>query len=348
MSVMTVLGPVQASELGIVTPHEHIFIDMSVFFSEPDSISRKIVAHGPVTIDKLGLLRKDCFAVLDNVQLMDYETQKNEIMYFKYAGGRTVVDASNHGLGRDPELLRKIAVDTGLNVITGSGYYVAAAQDKKTLDLTVEEMEADIVKDLTVGIGHTNIRAGYIGEIGLNWDMPEFEVRSLHAACRAQVKTNAPLMIHVNPWCTRGLDGMKIVEEYGIPGSKVVVCHSDVENNEAYILALLEKGVYVEFDNFGKENNTDPWDICEGNGRFVTDWERVRLVKKLIDMGYGRQLLFSCDICLKMLLHAYGGWGYDHVIEHILPMCREIGITDEQIDDIMIHNPARWLDYDCR
>mgnify|MGYP000225402409 CR=1 FL=1 len=147
MACMTVLGEVDIKKLGIVTPHEHIFIDMSVFFSEPEEISSKLIAHAPVTIDKLGILKRNNFAMLDNVQMMDYETQKKEIMEFKYAGGRTVVDASNHGLGRDPTLLKRIAIDTGLNIICGCGYYVASAQDDQTLQLTVEEMEADIVRE---------------------------------------------------------------------------------------------------------------------------------------------------------------------------------------------------------
>lgn len=345
MACMTVLGKVDAKELGIVTPHEHIFIDMSVFFTEPEEIGAKLVAHAPVTIDKLGILKRNNFAILDNVQMMDYETQRKEIMEFKYAGGRTVVDASNHGLGRDPEMLKRIAIDTGLNVIIGCGYYVASAQNAQTLQLTVEEMEKDIIRDLTVGIGHSGIKAGFIGEIGINWDMPDFEVRSLIAACRAQKRTNAPLMIHVNPWCTRGLNALDIVEKEGVNPSRVVVCHSDVQNNEEYIFSMLERGVYVEFDNFGKENNTDPWDIGPGNGRFVSDWDRVRLIKKIVECGYAKQLLFSCDICLKTLLHAYGGWGYDHVLTHILPMLREIEMSEETIHQILVENPARWLDF---
>lgn len=345
MACMTVLGEVDIKELGIVTPHEHIFIDMSVFFSEPEEISSKLIAHAPVTIDKLGILKRNNFAMLDNVQMMDYETQKKEIMEFKYAGGRTVVDASNHGLGRDPTLLKRIAIDTGLNIICGCGYYVASAQDDQTLQLTVEEMEADIVRDLTVGIGHTDIKAGIIGEIGINWDMPDFEVRSLTAACRAQKRTGAPLMIHVNPWCTRGLDALEIIKEHQIDPKRVVICHSDVQNNENYIFSLLDSGVYVEFDNFGKENNTDPWDIGPGNGRFVSDWERVRLVKKIVERGYAGQLLFSCDICLKTLLHTYGGWGYDHVLTHILPMLREVQVSEETIHRVLVENPTRWLDF---
>ena len=152
-------------------------------------------------------------------------------------------------------------------------------------------------------------------------------------------------MIHINPWSTQGRQAMEIVKEHEIDPKKVVICHVDVENREDYIFELLEMGVYIEFDNFGKENDCEPWEVRPGNGPFVTDRERVALIKKIIDRGYVKQLLFSTDICLKSLLHSYGGWGYDHVITNILPVLRYMGVTQEQIDEIMIHNPARWLDF---
>ena len=345
MSVMTVNGTIDAKELGIVNPHEHIYIDMGVFFVEPDEIGQKNIAYSPVTIENLGVLKRNPFAVLDNVQMMDEATQIDELMYFKYAGGRTVVDATNVGLGRDPVLLRRAAAKTGLNVIAGAGFYVEGAQSNETLEMSVQNMEEQIVREIEVGIGHTDIKAGIIGEIGISHIMYPFEKKSLIAACRAQKKTGAPLMIHINPWSTQGLDAMKIVDEHSIAHEKIVICHSDVENREDYIFELLDKGVYIEFDNFGKEMATDRWDCRPGSGRFVTDWERVWLVKKIIDRGYVKQLFFSCDVCLKTLLHAYGGWGYDHIQMHIIPMLDEIGVTKEQIDEILIRNPARWLDF---
>jgi phosphotriesterase-related protein len=343
MSVMTVQGKINVNDLGVVTPHEHIFIDMSVFFVEPVEASLKAMAHEPVTIEKLGVLKRNPFALLDNVQMLDKKTQIDELMQFKYAGGRTVVDATTIGLARDPELLREVAVRTGLNIIVGAGFYVAGAQRPETLEFSAEQMEEQIVHEIDIEIGHSGIRAGIIGEIGVSHIMYPFEKKSLTAACRAQVRTGAPLMIHINPWSTQGLEAMSIVHGYGVAPGKVVICHSDVENRADYIFTLLDKGIYIEFDNFGKEMATDFWDVKPGSGRFVTDWERVRLLKQIIDKGYGSQILFSCDVCLKTLLHAYGGWGYDHVITHILPMLKETGVTQHQIDDIMIYNPAKWL-----
>lgn len=345
MSCMTVLGKMDVAQLGVVTPHEHIFIDMSVFFSEPDEVQAKKLSKEMVTIEKLGVLKRNPFAVLDNLQMMDEKTQTEEIKCFKHAGGRTVVDVTTVGIGRDAELLRKVAIETGLNVIAGAGFYVRDSQRSDVLELSVEEMEEQIVREVEVGIGHSGVRAGVIGEIGVSHILYPFEERSLRAACRAQVRTNAPLMVHINPWSQQGLKAMKIIEEHKITPGKIVICHSDVENREDYIFQLLDKGVFLEFDNFGKEMNTDKWDCKPGSGRFSTDWERVHLLKKMIDRGYARQILLSCDICLKTLLHAYGGWGYDHVLTHIVPMMEEVNVTKDQIEEILIHNPARWLDF---
>ena len=344
MAVMTVLGKKEASELGICAPHEHIFIDMSVFFTPHKEIDMNNIAYNPVSMESLGILKRNPFAVLDNVQMMDEVTQTEEVLAFKSAGGKTIVDASTVGLGRDPELLARISARTGLNIIAGAGFYVKDAQNSRTLEMSVEEIENQIVREIEVEIGHSGIRAGFIGEIGVSHVMYPFEKTSLTGACRAQVRTGAPLMVHINPWSTQGIEAMKIINEHGVRPEKTVICHSDVENREDYIFKLLDMGVYVEFDNWGKEMFTDRWDVKPGSGRFVTDWERAILVKKIVDRGYEDQMLLSTDLCLKSLLHKYGGWGYDHILKHIVPMLDEVGVTKKQIDKMLIENPARWLD----
>ena len=342
--VTTVLGAIDAGSLGVTTPHEHIFINMEVFFAPPQEIGLRQTAFEPVTIDKLGILKRNPFALKDNVVMLDFQTQCDEMMHFRIAGGQTVVDATTVGLGRDPWLLREMAVKTGLNIIAGAGFYVDGSLSEETKSLNVDQITGIIVDELTKGIGYTDIKAGIIGEIGVSHEMTAFERKSLTAACRAQKETGAPLMIHINPWSTQGINAMDIVKTEKVACEKVVICHIDVENNRDYIYRLLEMGVYVEFDNFGKEMFTDRWNCKPGSGRFVTDWERVLLVKELIDKGFEKQILLSTDICLKSLLHAYGGWGYDHVLTHIVPMLDEVGVTPSQIETMLKDNPARWLD----
>ena len=107
--------------------------------------------------------------------------------------------------------------------------------------------------------------------------------------------------------------------------------------------ALLRKGVYVEFDNFGKEYYIRREVRNSGYGLFVHDTQRVTSLKKLIDDGFLHQVLLSCDLCLKNLMHTYGGWGYDHVLTNIVPMMEDEGITTEQIQTMLVKNPADWL-----
>ena len=110
-----------------------------------------------------------------------------------------------------------------------------------------------------------------------------------------------------------------------------------------YVLAMLKQGVYVEFDNFGKEYFVEKEARHDGYGCFVTDVERVLFLKKLIEMGYVDQILVSCDVCLKTCLRTYGAWGYDHVLVNVVPMMKEFGIRDEDIDTILRKNPADFL-----
>ena len=73
------------------------------------------------------------------------------------------------------------------------------------------------------------------------------------------------------------------------------------------------------------------------------DTDRVKLLKKMIDDGYLAQILLSCDVCLKNLLHKYGGWGYDHLLTNVVPMMEDEGITSEQINTMLVENPKAWL-----
>ena len=95
-----------------------------------------------------------------------------------------------------------------------------------------------------------------------------------------------------------------------------------------------------------KNNDRTLWFKNAGYGLFVTDTERVKLIKLLIDKGYLNQILLSCDVCLKTCTRTYGGYGYDHLLTNIIPMMEDEGITQEQIDTMLKNNPQNWLDND--
>src|SRR5262249_36608269 len=125
--VQTVLGAVAPDAIGITLPHEHLLIDFKVMFAEPAAASDKGRAWEPVTMANLGWVRQHFNANLDNLRLTDEQVAIDEIRLFQRAGGVTVVDPTPVTLARDPLALARIARVTGLNVVMGSGYYVAAS-----------------------------------------------------------------------------------------------------------------------------------------------------------------------------------------------------------------------------
>ena len=343
MKINTVLGQIDSEELGVTTTHEHVMLDLTAFYQELPVEGIKNPAKQKVKMWNLGILNRDCYAFKDNLRLNNERVQTREIAMFKKAGGNTVVDASLPGIGRDAKALKRIAKKTGLNIIMGTGFYVGETHPKE-LDSMTDEQVADImIKELTVGVDNTDIKAGYIGEIGISEIFDDKERKILRAAAIAQKETGVAINVHINPWTVNGIEACDILLNAGVKPDRICISHIDVENRIDYIYQMLNKGVYVEFDNFGKEYYIKREVRNSGYGLFVHDTERVALIKKMIDDGFINQILLSCDVCLKILLHKYGGWGYDHLLTNIVPMMEDEGITQEQIKVMLIDNPKNWL-----
>ena len=71
------------------------------------------------------------------------------------------------------------------------------------------------------------------------------------------------------------------------------------------------------------------------------DIERVRAIASLIKLRLGKQIVLSQDICFKTSLLKYGGFGYAHILRDMLAFMRKEGISQEEIDDMLMGNPAR-------
>ncbi len=117
----TVLGVVDADELGITLTHEHLLVNMTVYFREPEEAGNKRLAHMPVSVENLSWLQHHVFGNPDNMRILDESLAIEEAVHFKIEGGSTIVEVSSRGLGRDPLGLARISRATGLNIIMGSG-----------------------------------------------------------------------------------------------------------------------------------------------------------------------------------------------------------------------------------
>jgi len=187
--VMTVLGPVEPDTLGVTLTHEHLLIDLRVWCEEPEDEAQKAFVHAPVEMATLGAIRREPFGNLDNCVLDDTALAIEELRRFKTAGGGSVVDCTNNGLGRTPLALAEIAQATGINIVMGSGYYIGRSHPYDMIDRSVEMIADEIESDLMQGVADTGVRSGLIGEIGTSFKVRENEQKVLRAAARAQRRT---------------------------------------------------------------------------------------------------------------------------------------------------------------
>lgn len=317
-AVETVLGQVQASELGITLPHEHLFIN---------------------------LMRERRGDGLINDEVLVAE----EVSVFRGQGGRTIVDLSSHDLtvgstlgsrgatatqSRTPENVESIvrlSGASGLHVVLGTGHYRDPFLDHTYFDThSVDEIAAGIVRDLTEAIPGTDVRAGVIGEIGSDkWFISAREERSFRAAARASVRTNAGLYTHAARWPV-GLVQLDLLAEESVAPDRVAVGHVDTVPEPGYALALARRGVYVGIDTMFDES---PRAIAV----------RVDLVLRLVNAGFSNRVLLSQDVCVSSQLRAGGGPGFGLVHGTFKTAVLAAGLDEELFRSITTVNPARFL-----
>lgn len=342
----TVLGPIDADSLGITLVHEHLFMDLSMNFMEPVNPDEKKLAYEPVQISNLYWVKQHPFNNLDNLSLQDEQQTIKEAMFFKAAGGgNTIVEVTpKGGLGRNPQGLARVARETGLNVIMGTGYYIEALHPPELAGMTDMEITEGFIEELTIGIGDTGICAGIIGEIGCSNPIGEVEKKVLRCCAAAQRKTGAPIYLHPSPGNDLVLENVRILDEAGADLGRVIVGHIDIQEFETTTChKLMNMGCYIGFDSFGLEGFMQLPD----NGSYIepNDMKRMNRIINFINDGYLEHILLSQDVGTKERLIAYGGFGYGHVLRDIVPIMRIKGLSEKQIDTLLIENPKRILPF---
>lgn len=300
--VMTVHGLIPADSMGITLPHEHLLI----------------VHKG------------------DSRDLTDEANAISELNYFKAAGGSTLTELTNIGIGRDPEGIKRISTATGINVIMGSGFYKDAWIPASIKSKSIEELTDIIVSDIRDGIN--GIHAGIIGEIGISRPITQFEEKVLIATALAQKATGAAINFHFDRDgdVTERHHVLDVMESEGIDLSRIYISHNtpyvDRVNN---FVTYASRGCYVEFDMLGMEILFP----------FPGNLDLPGTIKALIDRGYLERILISQDVCFTGLYVKNGGYGYAHILNNLVPQLKARGITNEQIHTIMVENPKRILSF---
>jgi phosphotriesterase-related protein len=335
--VQTVLGPIEPAKLGHVQPHEHLFVNLL-----PPNL--RDLKGEPIRMENLGALRRKWISNPENLFLDDEEAAVDEMRRFRDSGGGTLVEQTVHGMNPDPEALARVSRRTGVHIVAGSGFYQVEYHPPELAGMSGEEIEERILREIGEGVGETGIRAGLIGEIGLSWPVDENEEKVLRAAVRAQRRSGASLSIHPGRNGKAPFEAMRVVSEEGGDPARTVMCHIDRTLFDAEsMIRLARTGCCLEFDLFGQESSFYPLAPID----MPNDAVRVDRILDLIEAGFLERILVSQDICTKHHLTRYGGEGYSYLIENVLPLMRQKGMSDEAVDTVVKANPARVLTLAC-
>jgi phosphotriesterase-related protein len=340
--VQTVLGIIDADNLGITLMHEHLLHDMTVYFVEPATSSDRCLAYENVCMDNLWWVRLNESSNMDNLRLTDEQLATKEAMLYKLATGDTVVELTTTGFfGRDPLGLVRISRATGLNIVMGTGYDSAPLHPPQLATRTEEDITEEIVRDITIGVANTGIRAGIIGEIGCS-TLEESERKVLRSCAAAQQRTGVAISIHPSPSDDLVLEIVRILANAGADLNRTIIGHVDVTGfSRATCHELADAGCFLGFDNFGLEGLLQLPGL--GHAVELSDMQRINNIIHLITDGYLNKIIVSQDISTKHRLTSYGGLGYAHIIRDIVPVMRLKGISDVHIHALLVENPKQIL-----
>ena len=306
--VQTVLGPIDPADLGVTLPHEHTQIAL---WQIPDRWD-----YWQLTRDRVTILE--------------------ELRAYRDAGGRSLVDLTLPGVGRDPAWLVDLSRASGLHLVMGCGWYRGAYYPADALidRRSVDDLADELVREATLGVEESGVRPGIIGEIGTDKPWLSAQEERVHrAAARAARRTGLAITTHavLSPV---GLAQLQIFEEEGADPARVVIGHADSYPVLEHYLAIVERGASVEFDFLGMA-----FTPTERHGE-----ERVvELLCELLARGHGDRILLSQDVCHDSQLRRYEGHGYTYRARSFLPRLLAAGVSEAEIAAITVANPGRLL-----
>jgi len=277
----------------------------------------------------------------DNYRFTQHEPVLEDLVDYRELGGRAVVDATPFDLGRDPLALLKLSEESDLHVVMGTGHYLEATH-RAFIDKGSEESatyDAIVAEHEDGAIGSGGIRPGLIGEVGTSDPPTEGELRVVRGSARAALDTGLPLSIHLHPWGDNADRVLAAVGETGLPMNSVLLNHMmPIPGHDERLRSLLALDVRLSFDLFGFDHS------MLGPGRWPpSDDQGAATIAMLKSEGFGAQVMLSQDVGVRTRLRRYGGWGYGHMLRHVVPLLRSHGVSEDGITQLFIENPVAYL-----
>ena len=318
--VNTVCGPIPVAQLGVTLMHEHLVIGYPGW--EADTLH-----PGPARRDMVSIC-------CDKIQAMQER------------GIQSMLDPCPNDLGRDVELAAEVAAQTGFNIVCATGLYkedeggAAYWHFRRSIDTAVASMAELFIHELSVGIGDTGIKAGIIKVATGVGQISEYEHLVLRAAAIAAVETGAPITTHTDQG-TMGVEQQQLLVESGVAPHKIIIGHSCGSSDHDYHMNILNRGSYLGFDRFGLD-------------MLVPDEQRIAALLALLAKDQQRQLVLSHDSvwCTRgepfpqeilATVDSEVLFNPTHIHDHIIPRLLEAGVSQDQIDTMLVDNPRRFF-----
>lgn len=306
-SIQAATGPLDTAEMGFTLMHEHIAASWG-----------PMIQQYPELFDRAAQM--DSFVA--------------PMVAAKDAGVRTIVDLTPIDLGRDARLIRDVSQRSGVNVIVATGlyygipYYFLYRPDQAMTDL--------FVRDITVGISSTGVRAGVI-KCATEPDMHPANERVLRASAKAQRETGVPICTHTHAHNKVGLDQQRVFKEEGVDLGRVVIGHSDDSEDISYLEQIIQNGSYCGMDRIGIQ-------------RPRTSEQRADMIAVLVERGYAERITLSHDASCRFewapeeMQGRMATWNFTHIPKDVVPMLRERGVSQANIDMMTTGNPRRLFE----
>ena len=320
--VQTVRGPVDTAELGQVLMHEHVFVltaDVQQNYPEEWGDEDQRVADAVAKLNDLAS-----------------------------RGVRTIVDPTVVGLGRYIPRIQRIAEQVDLNIIVATGLYTyddvpfyfhyrGPALNAAVGAEVPEPMVDMFVRDIEEGIAGTGVRAAFLKCAIDHNGMTGGVERVMRAVAKAHRRTGVPITVHTHPGSKAGLEVHRVLGDEGVDPRRVVLGHSGDTTDVDHLAELADLGFLLGFDRFGINLDT-------------TFEARADTLVEMCRRGYAESIVLSQDTSCFIdwidpaVIAMMPQWVYTHIHDEVLPYVREHGVTDEQIETMLVANPRRYFE----
>jgi phosphotriesterase-related protein len=236
--------------------------------------------------------------------------------------------------------MQEVSRQSGINIIAATGSHQSIP--RPFANASPDAIAPLFIREIEEGIEGTGVKAGIIKSASDRGGMTPIEENVLRAVARASKHTGIPVYTHTWSPDRVGEQQIRVLEDEGVDLSRVYIGHSNDTSDVGYILGLLKKGVWVGLDRFpgGRYPGVPLWQ------------ERTEIIKRLIDEGYANRIMLGHDHSvpigqptpeMREQRQNYQPEGYSFISRRVLPYLKELGTTDQDINQIMVENPSNFL-----